>query len=457
MKLPGFSFSKVNVRYFLLVHIAFVFFSYLAFPSNYQLKNDFSSYFFAATNAFSETEDIYQFHSKGLIPGIKSSYQSLTDEELSQILRQNPALELILRREEPMVSAWFQILVPPYIYPPFFAYVLHPIAMQGEDISFFVWKLILSLCLVSLPLITARIFSEQFGISKELGYKISVITLLLFFQIVQTNFYWGQVNLLILLLLLGSFLFEKESALLSGFLLSLATLIKITPVIFLLYFFLEKKFKVLFSFAFFITTIIGFCILIAGGARDWIHFFEISAENFADTTIVRGLLNAGFLFNYSAKGFFVRNFEYSELTLKLVPYFSMLILFAVILSRLVWKNKINNYLCISLASVLLSPIIWQHHLILLFPVFCYILYFFFLHFSDRNHPKYVFPQILVFLVLIPWKEIPIGWMDKIYEIRFLNSLNFYLIVYLFILLVTGKFLFRDTFRSSGLEKLDPNQ
>lgn len=135
-----------------------------------------------------------------------------------------------------------------YIYPPLFAFLLQPLSSLEYELSARIFFLMNFLCLLF------SIFLIYKMLSKE-GFAFAMFfTLLVNYRFFENHINNNQVAFL--LIFLSLFAIYCRNAYLSGFALALAIIIKLTPAIFLLYFFLQKEYKKMFS-----TLICSFVLL----------------------------------------------------------------------------------------------------------------------------------------------------------------------------------------------------
>lgn len=132
-----------------------------------------------------------------------------------------------------------------YIYPPLFSFLLLPLTYFGENIASGVHSVInfLALCgvlyLFSLP--------EKFKIKLKNIEWVLVLVLLVNFRYLESHLQNNQVGLLLVFLVLLSLTVKNDIS--AGFLLALATSIKVTPLVFLAIFLYERRFKAMLWFA----------------------------------------------------------------------------------------------------------------------------------------------------------------------------------------------------------------
>lgn len=184
--------------------------STLEFPSLYR-GFDFSAYYLAAKVLSGR-------------PG-----QSLYDLPLYADGRMN------LNAPAPFSSAWqaaaFHYHVPfaaPFIYPPFFAVVMKPLAYLSFDSAFIVWEILTVLLLGAAVVLSLNLGGPR--ISRKLAIMLGVG--LFSYYPFDDSLFMGQIDCLILFLLAaGVWLLKNNQTLISALSFALATQIKLTPVL----------------------------------------------------------------------------------------------------------------------------------------------------------------------------------------------------------------------------------
>ena len=126
-----------------------------------------------------------------------------------------------------------------YIYPPSFAMLLSPLLIFPTSMQRSIW-VVLNIGMVAvLLLILLRYFTS--GGKKYQEFGIAVIVTVSSIPLLH-NFKWGQVSLLISLLVIISYIsYKRNNHILSALTLAIASSIKILPAIFLLFYMVNWK------------------------------------------------------------------------------------------------------------------------------------------------------------------------------------------------------------------------
>jgi len=215
-----------------------------------------------------------------------------------------------------------------------------------------------------------RIF-EKFEGNKSLysrNWRIWLIYLSLgfiFFPF-RYNLGSGQMNnFLLMFLVLALYLQQSKKELFSAFILSLAILLKITPILLLFILLIQKKIKNVIGIIFF-TTIILITTYLFLGKNIFSNYLTVT-NSFFD-------FNIHTYYNQSLSGFLARSFNNIILT-KWLVYISIVIVLTKVIF-LIKKIKKDNFQSniifwnISIIYMLvLAPFAWQYHfVIIIFPL-----------------------------------------------------------------------------------------
>jgi hypothetical protein len=266
-------------------------------------------------------------------------------------------------------------IVYPYIYWPFLAQLFTPLsALSIRD--FFVVFHILNMLFAFLGL---------FLVYKLLGLKESKTNfpiMFLFFLLVAnvpllSAIEYGQINLLVLdLILVSLILLKKNRVYLSSLFLCGAVLIKIYPVLFLFVFLFQKRYKYLMW-----TVLNGLGILLLSiglfGRAVWVEFVKSGLKIFSGTTQSPFTLHyIAHINNNTLKSFFLQlvpsppaalEFALSWLTPVLLAGFLIYLFLAK--TSLAKDDFSFGTSIILMAGLFISPITWFHHfVIMLFPL-----------------------------------------------------------------------------------------
>ncbi|HNA08289.1 MAG TPA: glycosyltransferase 87 family protein, partial [Leptospiraceae bacterium] len=171
-------------------------------------KSDFHDYY-TASRLFYDQKDLYNINAL-------------------ESLREEVKLEDLFKAENLKKLEALKGNLGTYIYPPLFAFLLIPLGFLNYELAATIFTLINFSCLLlSLFLITKLIPIKNI-------FSILFFTIAVNYRYLESHVSNNQVAFILILLILLSLLIKNDA--LSGILLSLAIIIKITPAIFLFYF-----------------------------------------------------------------------------------------------------------------------------------------------------------------------------------------------------------------------------
>lgn len=318
----------------LIILISFAFFLIKMYPSLNIVKIDDPSYYVAAIG-IKKSVNIYEL----------STFTSLGEKVLGKSSN-----------------------VLPYVYPPLLAEIFT--IFSGLDYQTYTQILFLFNMLLSLLLLIGL-----FLLFHSEKHKSYFPTIFFFFLLnintpVTRTIHNGQVNLLILNLLIFAFFFYKNNKFLpSSFCLGLACLIKIFPLIFLLIFLAKKKIKYFIFFTMNSFLLVSVSILFYG-EQIWrnylVHFFQ---NFFGNKKTIFSLLYSSAISNNSLRSFFNQLSQLYNLPANLTSLVSLLLSILIFAATCFLLMKYKNNLTFSfslliICYILISPLSWVHHYVL---------------------------------------------------------------------------------------------
>lgn len=174
-----------------------------------------------------------------------------------------------------------------YIYPPFFAGVMRPLARLPYQQAVAVWLVIETVCLIG-GLVGLLTLTHWPG--GRVGAAIA-LALLLLFTPAQEAILLGQVSPILLLLSVLALLLLSRSTrptqeFIAGILLGVATLVKIFPIVLLLYLLLRRRWLSVLGGAFGGVVCILAGLLWGGGwTNTWTYFATILPSRYTDSFV----------------------------------------------------------------------------------------------------------------------------------------------------------------------------
>lgn len=320
--------------------------------------SDFSDYY-NASRLLTERKDIYQVDSlKELLSGKNSSLQMFDSEVMNKILS-------------------LKGKVASYIYPPVFAFLLIPLSILNYETASAIFNILNFVCLLGV----IWMFRQDFDTS-----RFSVVlffTLAASYRFLESHTANNQVAFMLIFLTAAALRIKNDFA--SGFLLALATVIKLTPAIFILYYIYEKRFKALAFFAVGMGfwSALPFLTGYEYGLAQWKNWIELVLQNALKNPVFRAWKNNQSLVATLAKYFhsaadpenqYKYGMPFISLSLDQIKIILNICTLAVLSPLfLFWKKGFSRNQLISILFILsavLSGVSWIHSFsVLIFPVF----------------------------------------------------------------------------------------
>jgi alpha-1,2-mannosyltransferase len=252
-----------------------------------------------------------------------------------------------------------------FTYPPFAALVMLPMAMLP-------WPVVIVLaCLATLA---ATLLVVYWLIGNRGWYAVGVVmALLIAFEPLRETFLFGQVNMLLVALVAGDLLFAvRGNNKWAGAGIGLATAVKLTPGLFIVYLLITKRFKAAFVA---MGTAAAGTLAAAAVAPDAAR--EFFTQALWDTDRVGAL---SFVSNQSLQGLIARlDPAHPGKLLWLVLAVGVLVIWVVRSRRAAAIGDEAAGLALTgLVSCLVSPVTWVHHLVWLIPALLLL--------ADRGRP-----------------------------------------------------------------------
>ena len=320
--------------------------------------SDFSDYY-NASRLFTERKDIYQVDSlKELFSEKKAPLQLFDSEVLNKILS-------------------LKGKVASYIYPPVFAFLLIPLSILNYETASAVFNILNFACLLGAIWMFRRDFdTSRFSV-------VLFLTLAVSYRFLENHTANNQVAFMLIFLSVAALRIKNDF--ISGTLLALATVIKLTPAIFILYYIYEKRFKAL---AFFAAGIGLWSVLpfLAGydyGLAQWKNWIELVLQNALKNPVFRAWKNNQSLVATLAKYFhsaadpenqYKYGMPFVSLSLDQIKILLNILTLAVLSPLFIfWKRGYSRNQLISILfilSAILSGVSWIHSFsVLIFPIF----------------------------------------------------------------------------------------
>jgi len=266
----------------------------------------------------------------------------------------------------------------PYLYSPVLAELLIPLASKSYENFTIIWFIINMILAFFCVILASRLFERK----ENPNYLLN--TFLLFFCLMSLPFretlILGQVNFLVLLMIIWSIvLYNNKKHFLSSFALAIAALIKLFPLIYLLHFLIIKDFKYIKKFILSILAVIISSIIL-WGPEIWVKYLSFLLNSFISSEKTPFYLHyLGYQKNFSLHTILVQFFESTNLPIPKTDlvYLIIAVCISIISVFVLFKDKRNILRSFSLLSVtylMISPICWRHHYILITLILFYVIF-----------------------------------------------------------------------------------
>ncbi len=275
----------------------------------------------------------------------------------------------------------------PYLYPPPSLFAFWPfLAFEYETA-----KVVMLVLNHALGLAFFYVFAiKTLGWRPEDSLATLGLVYLFFFHPWVTTIEHGQINMVVLLLIVGAWYAEKRNAhpAISAFCLAAATMLKVYPGILLTYYVFKKKWR---SLLWAISFLLAFSLLAAFALpgdtwQDWAE--TVPSQGYGEEVlgIHPGSTNNQSINGFTSRLFIGRNLRmdvliYNPRAAAIVPYLlSGLIVLATFLLIIVYLRRINTpeeegigftFSFLLVAMFLAAPFSWDHHLVFLLPAIYY--------------------------------------------------------------------------------------
>jgi alpha-1,2-mannosyltransferase len=255
---------------------------------------------------------------------------------------------------------------------------MRPLTGLPLQVAYRVWLQLLVLATASIGVYCAHIYglmkysgvkTSAFG-SDSLVTSASLIATCIFAFPIQNNILMGQVNLLVLAFLaFGLIAYFNGNPVIAGALIAPAVMIKVTPVLLLLFFSARRSFRTVCSCC---AGILGlFAIsLVFGDLHSWRDYISILPERGYGKDIPF-LFPASAIFNFSPAGHFSRIMPGDSRTVSIFALVTVLVATALATGfSYLAAGKRQEALALALyfpVVLIASPLTYVHHVIFLIP------------------------------------------------------------------------------------------
>ncbi len=291
-------------------------------------------------------------------------------------------------------------------YAPIFAVIMSGFALLNEASADSIWFIInFSLLIISFLFIKKLVIPQTLGYKK--GLFIYSLTIMGVIRFIFHNFDTGQSNILMMSsMLIGLYYISKEKRMLGGAIFAFSSMIKYTPLIFIPYFILKRRFKSAFTVISFILIYLALPSLVIGFKANFQYLknlvpFLTQSTIFDQMTILdpknqsllsffyRIFTNCILYFHAPAMPFHFLNLK--DMHINFIFVLSAIVIYSLILydTKKNYSNNRESVYNIDCALLLICAGLfnlnaWQHNFILLgMAYFMLIYYLTMVKFKDR--------------------------------------------------------------------------
>ncbi len=289
---------------------------------------------------------------------------------------------LNLNVEDPAGSRWYadaeRFGVPfaaPYIYPPFFAVMMKPLARLPFRTAYLVWTVGTTLAVVGAVLLTLSLAGVRVGAQLAVMLGVGVFS----YYPLWDNLFFGQISGVILFLFAaGLWLLVRQRALGSALCFAVATMIKLTPVLVVPVLVIHRRWRWLAAYAVWCAALLGLSV--------WQTGWGLHAE-FLHKALPSMSCGAPVCQNTSVVAFvqemFLGRVPLSAHPTEVIPAGACAVsrwvalgIYLLILGR-VWACRrdglvVRDVVVIAMLGIAVSPISWWHHSVLDLLPFIYL-------------------------------------------------------------------------------------
>lgn len=251
----------------------------------------------------------------------------------------------------------------PFTYPPIATVVFTPLLLVPSSTMGVLLTLLSAALMWWCIAIVLRRVVKGISVGDSRMFALFILPIALFTEPVNQTLQFGQINILLMVLVLMD-TFTKKPWLPRGFWIGLAAAIKLTPAVFGLYFLVKKDWKgatisILSGVGF---TLLAFLLLPSSSKVYW-------TETLSDPSRIG---NLSYITNQSIRGMFSRLLHENQDLVELIWMASValtLIGVAIAMIRVLKAGSPHGAVLLnSLIALLCSPVSWSHHWVWLIPI-----------------------------------------------------------------------------------------
>jgi alpha-1,2-mannosyltransferase len=326
-----------------------------------------------------------------------------------------------------------------FLYPMTFALLFVPFTFFSLESATYIWLLFNALLIVFSFYLLDKIIKNK----NHLIWLITSVAIFAFFNPLYYTLKLGQINIVILVLLMLALLFwlkkdeKKIYAYLAGVILGIVTLIKIFPIIIILYLLLKKQYKIV-LIAFITILILTACSgLIVGFDKEMQYYFKKLPAVFNWVPVapisIPGFIRSAFSVDSTAEQLFSLPRKKIELcsTILTASLALATFLYVWLLKNYSKQSKILEFSLLIVLTLLISGSVHRHYILWCLPILFYCFYY---AWQNKHYFFLALTTIGYFLLNAAAAD-----LNNLGKIKYIGSLliapNFYGLVIIFITLL----------------------
>ena len=283
----------------------------------------------------------------------------------------------------------------PFTYPPWSALVFTPLTVLPHQAAKLVWSAVNLASLIGLLFLSIRVIMPTLDRTKRLMLVGLFLGPAFWLEPVLLNFHFGQINLVLGLLILTDLTVDLEvrgHRIPRGLLLGIAAAVKLTPLIFIAYLLVakERRAAMVAGASFLVLELLSSLVSPRAAYTFWTH----------DAFDAKRVGTIAYLSNQSLRG------ALDRITHREVSAVLIMALAVVVLCLGLWlaevcvreSSRLLGILVTAVTGILVSPISWCHHLIWLIPILLWCCFA-----TDR--PRHGVPLAVVAAILYWWAPV----------------------------------------------------
>jgi alpha-1,2-mannosyltransferase len=243
----------------------------------------------------------------------------------------------------------------PFIYPPAAAVLLSPLALPPLAVA----GVLLTVLSAALLGVTLLVFTSALGMRDPAWWAAALLPVALLLEPVWATLHFGQVNILLMVLVAVDCLAPRP-VLPRGLLVGLAAAIKLTPIVFVLFFLLrgDRRAALYACLSALVGTAVGFVIAPGESVRYWT----------STVFVVSGMGSPGYAGNQSIKAVLERLGFSGTGALWLIAVTAVAVACVLTMRRALHADRPQLALVVNaIAGLLVSPVSWTHHWVWIAP------------------------------------------------------------------------------------------